>query len=221
MDSLLEVHGKLLKAYGPQEWWPMANGFDPPEWEICVGAILTQNTAWSNVEKALLSMREQGCRSAKALIDTWSVELEALVRSSGFYKQKAAKLRILASEALKAGGVESFLNTVTRDKLLEINGIGPETADSILLYAAGRPVFVVDAYTRRVFSRLGIVNEKMTYEAAREFFENGLPRDVKLYRELHALIVRLGKEHCRKEPECDGCPLNRKCAHAKAGSKRK
>jgi endonuclease-3 related protein len=192
-SRLLEIYNKLLEKHGPQKWWPVNYGFRPKELEICIGAILTQNTNWRNVEKALANLSKSGCETIEDLLALKDRELERLVQPSGFYKQKAARLRGFLEAVTKAGGLKKFLKTISREELLSLKGIGPETADSILLYAAGRPFFVVDAYTRRVFSALGIVDKKIRYEELRSFFEERLPKDVGIYKEFHALIVKEGK----------------------------
>jgi endonuclease-3 related protein len=200
------IYESLLRAYGPQHWWPVSGGFRPAEWEIEVGAVLAQNTAWTNAEKALRNLAGAGITSRRSLLRAEPGALAALIRPSGCFNQKARKLRTLAS----SGGRSS------REALLSLWGIGPETADSVLLYARGKPFFVVDAYTRRLFSRLGLITGREGYDAIRSLFEQGLPKDVALYREFHALIVRHGKERCRKRPLCQGCPLESRCSHATA-----
>lgn len=208
---LQAIYQRLLKAFGPQGWWPVKNGFKPRELEIIAGALLTQNTNWANVEKALGNMRKGNITSVESIISAEKEMLAALIRPAGYYNQKAERLKILAETIVSYGNVEGFLEGITREGLLKIKGIGPETADSILLYAAGRPFFVVDAYTRRVFSRLGMIGEGLEYEIIRAFFEENLERDPKVYSEFHALIVELAKRHCRKRPECKGCPLGQAC----------
>jgi endonuclease-3 related protein len=205
MESPGSVYRRLLEHFGPQGWWPKRNCFSPPELEVCVGAILTQNTAWKNVEKALENLREAGCTDLKALAGTSREMLEGLIRPSGFYRQKAGYLKGLF------GFMEGrSLKDVAREELLALKGIGPETADSILLYACGKPRFVVDMYTRRVFSRLGLLKEQ-DYHRVQAYFESSLPRDVEVYREFHALIVELAKGFCRAKPACSGCPLGEIC----------
>jgi endonuclease-3 related protein len=193
----LTVYDTLLKSLGGQDWWPMHGGFNPKEWEVELGAVLTQNTSWKNVEIALGNLKREGIVSRGDVRKIPVKRLENLIRPSGYYRQKAKKLKNLAG----------FSGEITRENLLGIWGIGKETADSILLYAYDRPFFVVDAYTRRVFSRLGFVGKEWDYERIREFFEKNLPRKTSVYREYHALIVELGKRFCRKRPLCDGCPL--------------
>jgi len=207
----LDVYRRLLREFGPQGWWPMQNGFYPPEWEVCVGAVLTQNTNWVNVEKALTDLRRAGITSPEKTMKVHNHVLKNYIRSSGYYTQKAHRLKALAEFVSQFEGEKSFLKGVDRKDLLLINGIGPETADSIMLYAAGRKFFVVDAYTRRIFERFGLVKEKWDYDRVRLFFEKSLPKDVDVYKEYHALIVRLGKETCRNKPLCEKCPLSGPC----------
>jgi endonuclease-3 related protein len=208
--STKEVYKILLNHFGGQNWWPMKHNFRPREWEICVGAILTQNTSWINVEKALNDLSKKTIVTPQSVIEADIKELEKAVRSSGFYKQKAARLKTLAEFVLSFNKFEHFRKSVERIDLLKVNGIGRETADSILLYACGKPYFVVDAYTKRIFSRLDVI-KNTDYENVREYFEKDLPRDVDLYKEFHALIVELGKNYCRKKPLCKKCPLTKTC----------
>ncbi len=208
---LLKIYHKLLDSFGSQNWWPMEGGFRPREWEVCLGAILTQNTNWKNVEKALENLKKAGKISPMDILEAEDGELEELVRPSGYYKQKAIKLRDFTDFVMGFGGFRQFSKKVSRKQLLEVRGIGPETADSILLYALGRPHFVVDAYTRRVFSRLGLLKDGLDYEGIRRFFEEKLPKDINLYKEYHALIVELGKRLCRNKPLCKECPLDKQC----------
>lgn len=203
------LYARLLRHFGSQGWWSKERGFRPPEWEICLGAVLTQNTSWKNVEKALENLREGGCLSPRDLVETSRKRLEGMVRPSGYYRQKAERLRILSGFVLKFGSVRKFLKDVSREELLGLKGIGPETADSILLYAGGRPFFVVDMYTRRLFQRLGMGD--LNYQQAQELASREIPRSGKAYREFHALVVEHSKKFCRKRPECSGCPLEREC----------
>jgi len=206
--NLETLYRLLLVAYGPQEWWPGDTPF-----ESAVGAILTQNTNWENAEKALGNLRAGGCLTPKAMAALTREHLAELIRPSGCFNVKAGRissfLRYL--EERHGGSMERLAGTPRRRlrrELLQVDGIGPETADSILLYAAGHPVFVVDAYTRRIFSRHGRVRETIGYDRLQEFFHRRLPRDADLYNEYHALIVKLGKERCRSsKPLCAGCPL--------------
>jgi endonuclease-3 related protein len=215
----LDVHRRLLKAFGPQGWWPMQNGFSPPEWEVCVGAILTQNTSWKNVEKALTELKEAGIITPQKTMKVRNHNLKNFIRSSGYYTQKTRRLKALAEFVSQFEGEKSFLKGVDRKDLMLIHGIGPETADSIMLYAAGKKFFVVDAYTRRIFSRMGMVPEKWDYEKVRLFFEKGLPKDAGVYKEFHGLIVRLAKQNCRKAPLCGSCPLLDVCKYPKRRKK--
>ncbi|MFH1148635.1 MAG: endonuclease III domain-containing protein [Pseudomonadota bacterium] len=209
MDSrLIEIFRKLLAHFGPRRWWPAETPF-----EVMVGAVLTQNTSWTNVEKAISSLKEKGLLSAGAIYELPLSELAACIRSAGYYNIKARRLKNLVSffinqydanlDNMFAEDVESL-----RSKLLEVKGIGPETADSILLYAGGKPSFVVDAYTKRVFSRHMLISEESSYDDVKEFFMDRLPVDAGLYSEFHALIVAAGKTYCKKNPACQDCPLN-------------
>jgi len=201
--NLLGVYEKLLNKFGHQEWWPVERNFEPKDWEVCLGAILTQNTNWKNVEKALDNLDSAGLRTPEFIVRTPLKKLEKIIRPSGFYRQKAKRLKALAEFVLSFGGFENFRKNVKRSELLGVKGIGPETADSILLYACGRPYFVIDAYTRRLVRHLGWDKKfglKMDYEPLRKFFERNLPRDVPLYKEFHALIVEWGKFRKRSAP---------------------
>ncbi len=212
--KLLDIYRKLLSHFGEQNWWPMIRGFDPPEWEVCIGAVLTQNTNWGNVEKALENLRKAGMAAVIDIAEAKRQQLEKLIKPSGFYKQKAERLKLFSDFVLGFGGFRGFSRKVKRDMLLKVKGIGPETADSVLLYACNRPVFVIDAYTKRVFSRVGGIKglENLTgYEDWRRFFESRLPKDANLYREFHALIVELAKQYCKTKPVCEKCPLNKNC----------
>lgn len=205
---LHEYYRSLLAAHGPQYWWPGRTRF-----EVIVGAILTQNTAWVNVERALDKLRSEKLLTPVAIETVPSVRLAGLIRSSGYFRQKTKTLkafvRFLRTEHV--GSLTKMFHTPTallRGQLLAIHGIGRETADSILLYAGNHPVFVVDAYARRILKRHHLAHAEHSYEQVRAFFEQRLPRDVSLYNEFHALIVRTGKEHCRKRnPRCSECPL--------------
>jgi endonuclease-3 related protein len=204
--SPLAVFDKLYEHFGPQGWWPVT-GSGNKKFEICAGAILTQNTAWANVEKAIHNLNAKGMLTAGRIAAANTGKLAALIKPSGYFNQKAARLKIFASYMLKRG--RSGLGT--RTDLLSIKGIGPETADSILLYAGNRTTFVIDAYTFRLSKRIGWLSSP-DYGRAKEFFEINLPRSRKIYNEYHALIVALGKYFCRKKPLCGGCPLARVCA---------
>jgi len=202
--ELLQTYKKMLQELGPQGWWPVTTKTSPEyhpgdysypktekqQWEICVGAILTQNTSWKNVGKALLSLSKSGITSLDDFLKMRESRLASMIRSSGYYNKKAIGLKELASFASRQGGIKPFLKDVSRNDLLKVKGVGPETADSILLYAGKRPYFVVDAYTRRLFN----FPRKTGYDDIREEFESSLPRNRKIYNEFHALIVKRGKE---------------------------
>lgn len=190
--ELTTLYEKLLKKFGRQEWWPARRDFSPKEWEICVGAILTQNTNWNNVERALDNLRRKGITSPRGTLKIRTEELERVIRPSGFYRQKAERLKTLARFILDFGSFSEFRKNVKRNELLGMKGIGPETCDSILLYACGRPCFVIDSYTRRFVRAFGL-DVAEDYESLREFFESSVRKDVELYKEFHALIVEWGK----------------------------
>jgi endonuclease III related protein len=202
----------LAKTLGPMRWWPARTPF-----EVIVGAILTQNTAWQNVEKAIANLRRERLLTPRAIERVSTQRLARLVRPSGYFRQKAKKLkafvRFLRDEY--GGSLARMFKTPTlalRQRLLDVFGIGPETADSILLYAGGHAIFVVDAYTHRILGRHGLApgkpHDKPDYEAARSLFEANLPPDARLYNEFHALLVNVGKNWCRtREPRCSECPL--------------
>ena len=205
--DLTSVYHALYQRFGPQHWWPGDTPF-----EIVIGAILTQNTAWSNVSRAIDNLKQAGCLDPETLHRVSAAELAPLIRPSGYFRLKAARLKEFIDYLFRTYGGDptQMLNKETlllRKELLSIKGIGPETADSVILYAAQKPIFVVDAYTKRVFSRHGFFPENWGYDDIQLFFMNKLPRDVDLYNEYHALIVRLGKTYCRTRPICDQCPL--------------
>ena len=192
-----------------RDWWPVSGKFTPPQLEIAAGAILTQNTGWRNVERALEKMEKEGLLDAATIAGCGARKLGRVIRPAGFFAQKAGTLKALCRLVLEFDG--DFCARVTREQLLGIKGIGKETADSILLYACGRPEFVVDAYTWRIFGRYGMLKKGMKHGEIKEFFESRLPRDAKLYREFHALIVEHAKQTCRKKPLCELCPLSAGC----------
>ena len=204
---LLDIYARLEKAFGPQNWWPAES-----PWEVMVGAVLVQNTSWRNVELAIASLRRAGLLHPAALDGVDDDELAGYLRSAGTYRVKARRLRNLRQLVKEeySGTVEALLAAPggrLRSQLLEVGGIGPETADSIVLYAAHQPSFVVDTYTYRVLARHGWIALDADYDTMKAFFESSLPRDADLYGELHALFVQLGKSYCRKSPECEECPL--------------
>jgi endonuclease-3 related protein len=206
-QTLYQIYKKLFNHYGPQYWWP-----GDTQIEVIVGAVLTQNTSWQNVEKAINNLKSRRLLNLRKLVALPISELAKLVRPSGFFNIKAYRLHNLLEfifnkyqRSLK--GMSKVTTRKLRTDLLSVKGIGEETADSILLYAFSRPVFVVDAYTRRIFSRHKFISPNTEYSKIQTFFLNNLPKDIKIYNEFHALIVRLAKEHCKKEPKCLGCPL--------------
>lgn len=206
----LSVYRLLHARFGELEWWPATGPF-----KVMVGAVLTQRTAWRNVERALVNLRDAGVEDMGTLLATPRDDLEALIRPSGTYRQKAARLLALFTmvDGLGKGSLDGFLDLPAgrlRPALLSVKGIGPETADSIVLYAAGRPVFVIDAYTRRVLDRLG-VDPGPSYEDVARWFTDALPEDPTLYSNYHAALVELAKAHCRPHPRCSGCPLRSIC----------
>lgn len=199
------VYARLFKHYGPQHWWPARTPF-----EVMVGAVLTQNAAWVNVERAIENLHDRRLLDPRRLLAAPQATLAACLRPSGYFNVKAKRLRAFCRWLLEAGGETRCRRLPTerlRAELLAVHGVGPETADDMLLYAFGRPVFVVDAYTRRIFLRLGLTDADAGYETLRSFFEQALPRRAPLYNEYHALIVRLGKEVCRPNPRCAECCL--------------
>jgi len=203
---LMEVFDALFNRYGALHWWPADTPF-----EVCVGAILTQNTNWLNVEKAIHNLKREGRLSLEALWEIDRERLAELIRPSGFFNVKSARLKDFIGWVLERhGSLDAMFEgdwQLLREELLAVRGIGRETCDSILLYAGGKPSFVVDAYTKRLCSRLGLAGEEAGYEELRALFMNALPQDSALFNEYHALIVEHCKRHCRKKPLCDGCPL--------------
>lgn len=207
------IYRDLLQCYGPQHWWPADERF-----EVMVGAILTQSAAWINVEKAIASLKQAGVLSPRGLREVPVKELAHLVYSSGYYNAKAAKLKALVAYVGDRYGdrLEEMVSEGTRrlrDELLAVHGVGEETADSILLYAAGKPVFVVDAYTRRIFSRIGLCSEKDSYHTIQALFMDHLNPDPDVFNEYHALIVQHGKGICRKSPICLQCFISNLCCY--------
>lgn len=205
--ALKDIFDKLYRHYGPQGWWPGRTRF-----EIIVGAILTQNTAWRNVEKAIDNLKKAKLLSPIELENVDRKRLARLIRPAGYYNVKSGRLKCFVDFLFSRYGGSLFEisrreTADLRKELLCVNGIGPETCDSILLYAFGRPLFVVDAYTKRIFSRHKFFKEDASYEEVQKFFMERLPRNSDLYNEFHALIVRLGKEVCRKTPDCNICPI--------------
>ncbi|MCD6379056.1 endonuclease [bacterium] len=214
--KLINIFNILKRYYGPRNWWPVTPpGKLYPEYtggpenseqrfEVAVGAILTQNTSWKNAALAIKSLNESNNLNPEAIMRIENKQLGKIIRSSGYYNMKARKLKVLAGYFLQK--IET-----NRESLLELYGIGPETADSILLYAFNKPYFVIDAYTRRIFGRMKIIDADDSYEAIREYFETNLPFESWLFNEYHALIVEHAKSFCRKTPLCDDCPISYIC----------
>lgn len=201
--NLERVYQRLYEAYGPQYWWPADSPF-----EVMVGAVLTQNTAWSNVEKAIDNLKAANCLELAKIIESTDEKLAELIRSSGYFNVKTKRLKNLCRWFEQQGGFKAITKIETnmlRQGLLGVNGIGPETADDILLYAFARPVFVIDVYTRRLFSKLGLIDGNENYETLRSNIETELSPDVSLYSEYHALIVRHAKEKCEQLSKCRHC----------------
>jgi endonuclease-3 related protein len=204
---LMDMYQAMLARFGHRQWWPGDTIL-----EMCVGAILTQNTNWVNVSKALANLKAADCMSIAALHAKPAAALAEIIRPAGYYNIKAKRLKNFIACVYKSSGEDlaGFLNrgvSALREELLSINGIGRETADSIILYAARRPTFVVDAYTCRIFVRHGLISPEDDYEGVKEFFESSLPTDVELWNDYHAQLVEVGKWHCKPVAKCEGCPL--------------
>ena len=211
-DRLIgDAYAALRAYYGETAWWPAEDRF-----EVMVGAILTQNTAWTNVEKAINNLKQHGHCNAAALAELDINELATLIRPSGYFNQKALRLSGFARWYLEQGGHDHLatLDTETlRARLLALHGIGDETADDIVLYAFDKPSFVIDAYTRRIFARLGLLQGREKYRQIQALFHRALPADALLYNRYHALVVSHAKRHCMKRPDCEGCPLRVNCRY--------
>jgi len=204
---LQDIYDRLYRRFGPQHWWPGQTTF-----EIIVGAILTQNTNWGNVEKAINNLKRAGLLTPEKLHTLDIAELADLIRPAGYYNIKAARLKSFLNRLFEKfdGNLDRLSNLSTdqlREELLSIKGVGPETADSISLYAFNKPVFTVDAYTARILGRHRLTEPGAGYEDIRMLFESALPQEVQLYNEYHALLVHLGKEYCKTRAQCKGCPL--------------
>jgi len=207
-ERLWTFYDAMLDALGPQGWWPAETPF-----EVVVGAVLTQNTNWKNVERAIANLKREGLMDPVALDATDADRLGEVIRPAGYFRVKARRLKNLMRVLTKRFGGDldalfALSTSALRETLLEVSGIGPETADSIVLYAAGRPVFVVDAYTARILCRHGLIESGATYEDLQSLFQGALADDADLFGEYHALLVAVGKDWCKKRaPQCDGCPL--------------
>jgi len=210
-QALQNIYHQLMARYGPQHWWPAQEPF-----EVIVGAILTQSAAWGNVEKAIANLKAAKALSPNTLRQLPLTEVATLIRPCGYYNAKALKLKSFAhwlGEYYNDNLSELFANNIDplRQQLLSIHGIGQETADSIILYAANKPIFVIDAYTRRIINRISLAPDSNSYTAYQALFMDNLPTDTRLFNEYHALLVRLAKDVCRKHPLCQRCCLNNIC----------
>ncbi|HOO56863.1 MAG TPA: endonuclease III domain-containing protein [bacterium] len=206
-EKLMAMYRSMLDQFGPRGWWPGKTRF-----EICTGAILTQNTAWRNVRKAINNLKSARALNIKSVHDMETSQLAELIVPSGYYNIKAKRLKYFVEFVYsESGGSLTRLFSLPvmelREKLLSVNGIGKETADSIILYAAKKPIFVVDAYTRRIGSRHGLFPEDSDYDDMRLYFTARLPEDTALFNEYHALIVGVGNAYCGRKPDCENCPL--------------
>lgn len=199
---LLKIYKNLYRKYGSQGWWPVTT--KNKQFEIIIGAVLAQNTAWKNAEKAIANLKKNNLIDAKKIINADFRTLAGLIKAAGYFNQKAERLKTIAKFFLKN-------KNPSREELLNVKGIGPETADSILLYAFGKPHFVIDAYTKRIMSRIGLCSAGIKYEQLQDIFHRRLPKDAGLFNEYHALLVELAKRHCMKKPLCNGCPIAKLC----------
>lgn len=217
MNKIKLIYSILFEKFGSQGWWPLSKKelhpkhhagsplTDKDKFEIVVGAVLTQNTNWNNVEKALFNLNKAKLMDAKKIVNFDIKKLGGIIRPSGYYNQKAERLKIISKFFLEN-------KNPTREQLLELKGVGPETADSILLYAYEKPEFVIDAYAKRICSRLFGFEKDMNYDELKDFFEDNLDKDVNVFQEYHALLVELGKKCCKKaKPLCDECVLLKIC----------
>ena len=208
--QLKKIYSTLYEAFGPQHWWPGDTPF-----EIMVGAILTQNTNWSNVEKAINNLKQARCLTPLSLKTISQKRLAQLIKPSGYYNIKAKRLKsfinfLYQEFSGRLNKMKKVPLAELREKFLSVNGIGPETADSILLYALGKPIFVVDAYTKRILFRHGFVEQGDDYHHVQQLFMKNWPADMKVFNEFHALLVNLGKHYCKPTPHCEQCPLKTK-----------
>lgn len=232
LDKVSLVYDRLLERYGRQYWWPIVEGNESrylPEYsnrektgieklEIAIGAVLTQNTSWKNAEQTLLELKKKGVLNLESLLCLSHDEIAVLIKKSGYYNQKAKKIKELVGfiQEKLSGRIEQLSmsgSDKARNELLSLWGIGRETADSILLYAYDMPFFVIDAYTRRIFYRTGLIDGDEEYDDLRFYIESSLPKDIAVYKEYHGLLVEHGKIHCRKTPSCRACPLADICVY--------
>jgi endonuclease-3 related protein len=223
----VKIYELLLNHFGSRDWWPVdkeyhKNNKSDPRFEVIIGAILTQNTAWGNVEKALINLKTNNILTIRKIVEIKLENLKIIIQPSGFFNQKAKRLKIMTLHIHEnyEGDLDKFFKRdmqEIREEMLSLNGIGPETADSILLYAGDHPIFVVDAYTKRICKRLPIKIRGESYDETQQYFEVELHKtspqknNVQLYKEFHALIVELAKNYCKKKPKCNNCPLKYHC----------
>lgn len=216
-SKFVSVYQVLRKSYGPQHWWPAKTPF-----EVIIGAILTQNTAWENVSLAIGNLRKQKLLSFQKISKATTASIARAIRPAGYFRIKTKYLQnfLKFSKQETGGSIQKLLQlplSVLREKLLRVKGIGPETADSILLYAAKKPIFVVDTYTRRIFTRLGFLSSNTSsYADIQKLFMKMLPANERLFNEYHALIVEHAKRFCRKKPDCRECPLGFRCPYPRS-----
>lgn len=222
MNKFLQIYNTLYKEFGPQGWWPVKSKYNKENYfiprdetevfEIIIGTILTQNTAWKNVELALNNLRNNNLINIKKIKNYKQEKLGELIRPSGYFNQKAERLKLMAEflDKNKIKNLEKLETTKLRNMLLELKGVGPETADSILLYAFKKPIFVIDTYTKRIFSRIGLIKEG-TYEYFQEAFHKNLKQNFIVFNEYHALIIELAKNNCKVKPFCEDCILRKEC----------
>ena len=216
-QKLLSIYKKLYAHFGPQKWWPADSAF-----EVIIGAILTQNTNWKNVEKAISNLKLAKALNPKAILESRKSIIENWLRPSGYYRQKAKKLKVFVKYLFVKykGKLRLMFNKsiiYLREELLNLHGIGPETADSIILYAAGKRSLVVDAYTKRIGNRIGLY-QTVDYHQIKAYFEKNLPRSLEIYKEYHALLVELAKNYCRSTPLCKPCPLSKSCKFSRSNA---
>jgi endonuclease-3 related protein len=210
--DIKKIYDFLFNTYGYQHWWPYSSS--NRQFEIILGTILTQNTAWKNVETAINNLAAHDLIDINKIKNIKEKQLAVLIKSSGYYNQKAERLKIISNHLSQHSSLSAFFKRPLdkiRAELLSIKGIGPETADSILLYAGSKPIFVIDAYTKRIFSRLGLCKKDIEYHDLQNLFIQALPKSTKLFNEYHALLVEHAKIHCRKKPSCSSCPLLNMC----------
>lgn len=221
MNKFQEVYRRLHNRFGPRGWWPVKNKYNKndfltpknrrEQFEIIIGAVLTQNTSWKNVEKALKNLREKKLISPLKILKTPNKTLSKLIRPAGYYNQKTIYLKNISKFIVNNKDLEKNSVKNLRLKLLSIKGIGHETADSIILYAFKKQSFVVDSYTKRIFSRLGLCKKEIKYDELQNKFHNKIPKQTKTYNEYHALLAELAKKYCAKKPICKNCPITKLC----------